>query len=141
MILNSIYNQKITILNKLKKTDGTTGLDTWHKTVITDAAWYSQTERTATVSSVYIGSYIKVLIPFHDAYLDYSDWKQVGMQDANYTMSVGDYIVLGTVSEDITASNVIATTAKYEPNVCLVKTFQPLHNRFDAYVQLEIEGV
>ena len=115
MILNSIYNQKITILNKLKKTDGTTGLDVWHKTVLTDAAWYSQTERTATASSVYIGSYIKVLIPFHDAYLDYSDWKQSGMQDANYTMSVGDYIVLGTVSEDITASNVVATMTKYEP--------------------------
>lgn len=141
MILNNIYNQKITILNKLKKADSLTGLDVWHKTVLTDAAWYSQTERTATASSVYIGSYFKVLIPFHDNCLYYVDWKQSGMQDGNYTMSAGDYIILGEVTEDITPNNVVATMTKYEPNVCQVKTFQPLHDRFSAFVQLSVEGV
>lgn len=134
----SIYNQTVTILNKLKRADTGGSSDIWQKFVVNDAAWYSQVERTVTGGNVAIGSYIVCMIPFHDEYKDYFDWKT--SHNGFYTMSVGDYVVLGTVTETITASNIVATMTNYEPNVCLVKHFEELHDRYGAFIQLRIEG-
>lgn len=139
-MLNNIYNQKVTILNKLNRADSPSNLDVWYKTVIEDAAWYSQAVRTVQNNSVSIGSYIICLIPHHDNYLEYFDWKKEGNQVGNYTLSAGDYIVLGEVTEEITANNVVAVMSKYEPRVCSVKHFEELHDRFSTFVQLRVEG-
>ena len=98
----NIYNQKITILNKLKRTDSLTGSDVWYKQVVTDAAWYKRSERTVQGSSVLIGTYVNVLIPFHTDYLPYTEWKLAGNPDDYFTMSVGDYIILGDAEDTIT---------------------------------------
>lgn len=141
-MLANIYNQKITILNKLKQSDSTTGLDVWYKSnVVTDAAWYTNTERTAGNTSVYIGTYITVFIPFHEEYLNYLEWKKPGNQDNHFTMSSGDYIILGDVEEDITSNNVIQVMKQYGDLVCQVKSCRELHDRFGARIQLRIEGV
>ena len=140
-MLKNIYNQKITILNKLNRVDSLTGLDVWYKTVIDDAAWYKSVERGVTTTSVVISPFIKVEIPFHDNFLPYDEWKQNGMQVGNYTMSANDYIVLGEVEEDINAQNVVATMKKYGENVCTVKFHKELYNRFNANVQIYVEGV
>lgn len=139
-MLSNIYNQKITILNKLKRADSGQNVDVWYKTVIEDAAWYAQVARTVSNGNVLMGSYIRCLIPYHEEYLNYYDWKQSDAQDGHYTMSSGDYIVLGEVTESITPGNVVQVMTKYEPNVCLVKHVEELHDRFNSYVQLRIEG-
>lgn len=140
-MLANIYNQTVTILNKLKRTDGITGVDVWYKTILHDVAWYTDSARSAGGSSVYIGTYIKVFIPFHDEYLPYMEWKKPGNQDMHFTVSTGDYVVLGEVTEDITADNVVKTMQKYGENVCLVRHHNENYNRFGARVQLKIEGV
>ena len=139
-MLKNIYNQKVTILNKLKKVDSHSNLDVWQKTVIEDAVWYSKVERTVTSNTVSIGSYITCLIPFHDEYLPYTEWKVAGNQEGHFTMSSGDYIILGEVVEEITPSNIVATMTKYEPNVCTVKHCTEVPKRFGATVQLMVEG-
>jgi hypothetical protein len=139
-MLKTIYNQKVTILNKLKRADSQGDLDEWHKTVIEDAAWYSQVQRTVYNSSVHIGSYIICLIPYHSEYLDYFEWKKPGNQHGHYTISSGDYLVLGEVSEEITPNNVISVMSNYGSRVCQVKHFEELHDRFGAHVQLRVEG-
>lgn len=139
-MLSNIYNQKVTILNKLKRADSANNVDEWRKTVIHDAAWYSKSERTVQSSSVAIGSYIVCLIPYHEEFLAYSDWKQEGMQDGHYTLSSGDYIVLGEIEEEVTANNVVSIMSQYEPNVCIVKHFEVAHSRFGSTVQLRVEG-
>lgn len=140
-MLENIYNQKITILNKLKQTDSTTGADVWYKHTVENATWYLSSERTVSNSSVLIGTYIKVLIPFNDMFMPYETWKLTGNQDLHYTISSGDYIVLGNVVEDITNNNIVKVMTSYEPNVCQVKHFQIKNNRFGATVQIYIEGV
>lgn len=139
-MLKSIYNQKVTILNKLKKTDSSGNLDEWYKTVVEDAGWYSRVERTVTNNSVSIGSYISCYIPFHEDYLPYSEWKLSDYREEYFTMSTGDYLVLGEVEEDITPSNIVATMQKYEPNVCVVKHCTESPMRFGATIQLMVEG-
>ena len=137
----NIYNQKITILNKLKRTDSLTGSDVWYKQVVTDAAWYKRSEKTVQGSSVLIGTYVNVLIPFHTDYLPYTEWRLAGNPDDYFTMSVDDYIVLGDVEETVTANNITQVVQKYSGMYCLVKHITENYNRFGAKIQLSIEGV
>lgn len=140
-MLKSIYNETVTIFNKLKRTDSFTGKDIWFKTVLHDVAWYTDVEREPTNSSIYIGKYHTILIPFHNEFLPYIQWRELGNQDEHYTMSMGDYIVKGNVEEDFTAENIVKGLERYGENVCLVKFHEQKHDRFGATVQLRIEGV
>lgn len=141
MTLDNIYNKTVTILNKLKRSDSTTGQDVWFKTVLNDAAWYQNSERTATSNTTYVGSYLNILIPFHDEFLPYREWKKTGNQLGHYTISIGDYVVLGEVSETITAQNIVKTLETYGEDVCLVKYYRAVDKRPGVTVQLKIQGV
>lgn len=140
-MLKNIYNQRVTILNKLKRTDSLTGADVWYKTVIEDAAWYTKAARTASGSGVYIGTYITVLLPFHSDYKNYLDWVAENNREKYFTISANDYIVLGDVAEEITADNVVKTLQKYGENVCTVRSHSTQYQRYGAKVQVRIEGV
>jgi hypothetical protein len=140
-MLENIYKETETILNKLKRTDSITTKDVWYKTVINNAVWYTDSEREAGSNSVFIGRYVTVLIPFSDNYLPYRDWKKPGNPDGHYTMSIGDYIVKGIVDDDITAENIVKTLQGYGEDVCLVKYHNEVHDRFGATVQLKVQGV
>ena len=140
-MLENIYNQRVTILNKLKRTDNKTGVDVWRKSTVDDVVWYTKSARSAGSSSVFIGTYITVLFPFNSRYLPYMEWKKPGNQDEHFTMSSGDYIILGDVPENITANNIIKVLEQYGENVCQVKHYNANYKRFGARVQLKVEGV
>ena len=140
-MLKNIYNQTITILNKLQRTDSSTGKDVWYKTIINDVAWYTDSARSAGSNAVYIGSYITILIPFHDEYLEYLEWRKEGNPETHFTMSTGDYVVKGIVEEEITADNIVKTLQKYGENVCFVRHHNANYDRFGARVQLKVQGV
>lgn len=140
-MLENIYNQRVTILNKLKRTDSKTGVDVWRKSIVDDVVWYTKSARSAGSSSVFIGTYITVLFPFNSRYLPYMEWKKPGNQDEHFTMSSGDYIILGDVPENITANNIIKVLEQYGENVCQVKHHNANYKRFGARVQLKVEGV
>lgn len=140
-MLKNIYNQTITILNKLKREDSDNGKDIWYKTVLTDAAWYTDSARSAGNHNVYIGTYITILIPFHEEYKDYLDWVKMRDREDFYTMSMGDYVINGIVEEEITADNVVKTLQKYGERVCLVRHHNANYDRFGANVQLKVQGV
>ena len=140
-MLENIYNQRVTILNKLKRTDSKTGVDVWRKSTVDDVVWYTKSARSAGSSSVFIGTYITVLFPFNSRYLPYMEWKKPGNQDEHFTMSCGEYIILGDVPENITANNIIKVLEQYGENVCQVKHHNANYKRFGARVQLKVEGV
>lgn len=140
-MLENIYNQRVTILNKLKRTDNKTGVDVWRKSIVDDVVWYTKSARSAGSSSVFIGTYITVLFPFNSRYLPYMEWKKPGNQEEHFTMSCGDYIILGDVPENITANNIIKVLEQYGENVCQVKHHNANYKRFGARVQLKVEGV
>lgn len=140
-MLENIYNQRVTILNKLKRTDSKTGVDVWRKSTVDDVVWYTKSARSAGSSSVFIGTYITVLFPFNSRYLPYMEWKKPGNQEGHFTMSSGDYIILGDVPENITANNIIKVLEQYGENVCQVKHHNANYKRFGARVQLKVEGV
>ena len=140
-MLEHIYNETITILNKLRRDDAGGHTDLWYKTVLHDVAWYTASARSAGGSAVYIGTYITILVPFHDTYLPYIEWKKKADREKFFTVSNNDYIVKGLVTEEVNADNIVATMKKYGEDVCLVKHHNENHNRFGAKVQLKIQGV
>jgi hypothetical protein len=140
-MLEHIYNETITILNRLRRADGDGKVDLWYKTVLNDVAWYTASARSAGGNAVYIGTYITVLVPFNEKYLPYMDWKNAENRDKYFTVSNNDYIIKGIVPEEITADNVVSVMQKYGEDVCLVRHHNENHNRFGAKVQLKIQGV
>ena len=140
-MLNHIYNQQITILNKLNRSDSTNGKDVWYKHTVNNAAWYEEVIRDVLQNGVAIGTVIKVLIPFNDEYQDYKEWKSNNDRSSFYTMSSGDYIILGDVTENVTSENVVAITRQYSHSLCTVKHVTKPHKRFGVNVQLKVEGI
>lgn len=137
----NIYKQRITILNKLKRADASGNLDEWYKSTVDNAVWYEDSARNSGGNGVYIGTYITVLIPFSEDYVPYKEWKTLQDKSEKFTMSSGDYIVLGDVPEEIDASNIVEVMKDYEGTKCIVKHIKRPHKRFNATVQLKIEGV
>jgi hypothetical protein len=140
-MLEHIYNETVTILNKLRRADAGGNTDLWYKTILYNVAWYTDSARSAGGSAVYIGTYNTILIPFNDKYLPYMEWKTKANRGEYFTISNSDYIVRGIVSEEINANNVVAVMQKYGEDICLVKHHNENHNRFGAKVQLKIQGV
>lgn len=140
--MENIYNDTITILNKLKATDSITRQDVWYKNILHNAYWSKTGVSNVAGTTVGVGEVIKVLIPFSDNYKQYNDWKQAGNQDGYFTISLNDYIVSGEVVEDVTSSNVTQIMVKYGDMACTVRSVTECEKRIsNQVVQLKIEGV
>ena len=139
MIYEDIFNQTVTVLNKLRRADNNSGKDIWVKTVLHNVAWYTKSAVKADGTSADISTYKIILIPFNSKYRPYSQWKTDHFD--TFSMSVGDYILMGEIDDSINADNIIKTISKYDADVCIVKHISELHKRFNAQVQLKIEGV
>lgn len=141
-MLKSIYNQSITILNKLPRTGGSGSVDVWYKTYLNEsAAWYREADHLVKDDSGIIMTYNKILIPFNNKYLEPLEWKKESLRANYFTISLNDYIILGSVIETITPENVISVIKSYGESACQVKHHVNKFKRFGATVQLEIEGV
>lgn len=140
-MLEHIYNETVTILNKLRRSDAGGNKDLWYKTILTDVAWYTASARSAGGSAVYIGTYSTILVPFNEKYLPYMEWKKLHNREEFFTVSNNDYIVRGIVDEEVNADNVVSVMQKYGEDICLVKHHNENHRRFGTKVQLKIQGV
>lgn len=136
-----MYDQTITIVNKIKKAD-TNGAatDLFVKTVITNAEHRTQTVRTVNGNVVSIGESHQVLIPFvGNYYIPYKKW--IENTSEGFTASAGDIVFFGEIPEVPTAANITSLKAKYAPDSCEIRTVTEARNNGLATVQLKIEGV
>jgi hypothetical protein len=118
--------QTVTILNKLKKSDANTSTDVWYKKTLKNCVWSVVANSSQTGTQTNLGYKVTVQIPKAQEipFKPYTEWKEAGMQDTAYTVSLDDYIVLGEVTESITSQNIVTIMKKYEPNACKVRLFE-----------------
>ena len=137
--MDGLYNNQVTIVNKLKKADSGVGAttDTYKKTVINTAEFRKKTVRNVSGSTVSIGETETVLIPFGSGYLPYETWKTDTSK--GFTMEVGDLIFYGTIAETPTSANI--STLKQTYKNCDVRTVDVAKNNGFARVQVKVEGV
>lgn len=132
------WNQTITICNKLSGKDSATGLDTWKKTVLHNCFFKQETIRNITGTSVSVGNTVIARIPENPDYKPYSIWKN-DISDG-FTLSVGDYIFLGELEDEITASNIVTLFNSKKPHSFLVRAVSDNSN-FGILNHYKAEGV
>lgn len=134
-----MYDQTVTIVNKLKKADSgvCATTDTYKKTVINTAELHKKAVRSVSGSTVSLGETEIVLIPFDSGYLPYSTWKTDTSK--GFTMEVGDIVFYGTLAETPTSANIATLKSTYKN--CDVRTIEIAKNNGFARVQVKVEGV
>ena len=134
-----MYDQTVTIVNKLKKADSGIGVttDTFKKTVIHTAEIHKKVVRTVSGVTVSLGESEIVLIPFDSGYLPYATWKTDTSK--GFTMNTGDLIFYHSLTETPTSANI--TSLKQTYDCCDVRTVDVAKNNGLAKVQVKVEGV
>lgn len=124
--LGEIYDDTITVLNKLDARDSLLKQDTYYKTTIEHCMWSVKNTRTVqSDGTVVVGTVHSVQIPESENYLPYRKWRQdPEARESAFTLRTGDYVVRGEVPEQITASNVKKTMNDYEPDVFQIQAFR-----------------
>lgn len=122
--LGQIYDETITVVNKLDARDNAEKQDSYFKHILQHCMWSTRTTRSVEPDgTVDIGTTSVVQIPESENYLTYRAWSK-GDKDQAFTIRAGDYIVKGVVTEEITAANVKKILAQYEPDSFQVQTFR-----------------
>lgn len=122
--LSTIYDETLTIVNRLDAKDSDSRQDSYRKTVVTGCMWNSQaTRRVNDDGTVTVGTLHRVQIPESPDYLPYREWAK---SQTGFTIRQGDYIVRGTVDEELDAATAKRVLASYEPDVFQVQHFRDL---------------
>lgn len=123
--LGQIYDDTITVINKLNARDSLLKQDTYYKTVIPHCMWTVKAERnTSSDGTVIIGTVHQVQIPESENYMPYREWKAYGNREEAFTLQPGDYVVKGEVTEYVDASTLKSVLKAYEPDVFPIQLFR-----------------
>ena len=125
--LGTVYNETITIVNRLDAKDAPGKQDEYRKTVLTGCMWYAQATRSVQQDgTVTVGTNHRVQIPASPDYLPYREWAK---EQKGFTIRQGDFVVRGTVTEELEAGTAKRVLASYEPEVFQVQHFRDLSKR------------
>lgn len=125
--LGQIYDETVTVINKLDARDGGLKQDSYHVTVLEHCMWSTKATRTVgSDGTVSVGTTQVVQIPEDANYKPYKDWKSA--PNGYFTVRTGDYVVRGEVTEEITDETTAAMLrkiiAQYEPDAFQVQLFR-----------------
>ena len=125
--LGAIYDETLTVVNRLDAKDSDSKQDSYRKTVLHGCMWYGQSTRQVQQDgTVQIGTVHRVQIPESADYSPYKEWSK---SLEGFTLRQGDYIVRGEVVEELDAATVKRVMASYEPEVFQVQHFRDLTKR------------
>jgi hypothetical protein len=120
-----IIPQTITVVNKLKGKDNATSKDIYYKKVLKDCVWNIKSVMNQNGTNISFGKGVSVQIPKDQEYtfMPYNIWKLVENLEDCFTLSLGDYIFLGEIVEEVTSQNISALIQQYKSNVIQIKDF------------------
>ncbi|SHI42822.1 DUF6751 family protein [Parasporobacterium paucivorans] len=121
---NPSYIDTVTIYNRYKALNST---ETWFRTVLHNVFYKSSIVQTVTGSNILTmaSSYI-LRIPESGNYANRESWEAMDDKAGHFTLGVDDIIVLGEVSDTVTATSPNTATnllTKYKPDAFRIKSF------------------
>lgn len=123
--LGKVYNETITVINKLDAKDSALKQDSYFVTTLEGCMWtVTQTRDVANDGTVIIGTVHAVQIPESENYMPYREWKRAENRADAFTLTTGDYVVRGAIEEDVNASNIKAVVKRYEPDAFQIQSFR-----------------
>lgn len=125
--LGRIYDRTVTIVNRLDAKDAGLKADEYRATALEGCMWASKATRSVqSDGTVVIGTVHTVQVPESAAYVPYREWAGLEAREGTFTVREGDYVLLGTVEGEVTASNVKKVAAAHEPDAFQVQHFRDL---------------
>lgn len=123
--IGAIYDETITVINKLDARDAALKQDAYYPTVLHHCMWSVKATRAVqSDGTVAVGTTHQVQIPESEHYLPYRDWKAAEAREAAFTIRPGDYIVRGEIDGEITPQTVRKIVDEYEPDAFQVQAFR-----------------
>lgn len=139
--LSKMYGQTLTVINRLDARDAALGADTYYTQVV-NGMWSARVSRAfdsegvATVSRT-----VTCQIADRDDYMPYAEWKAAENRDDYFTMRAGDYIVLGTIGEEVTASTLNSIIKSKGDGAMRVSAFRDLYDPSVTYARKDMAAV
>lgn len=123
--LEAIYDDTITVINRLDARDAALKQDVYYPTVIPHCMWSVRATRAVQDDgTVAVGTTHQVQIPESDAYIPYREWRKAENRDGFFTLRTGDYVVRGEVTDEVTAQSLREIVRVYEPDAFQVQAFR-----------------
>lgn len=123
--LGAIYDETITIVNKLDAKDSALKQDSYFVTKLEHCMWADKVSRTVqSDGTVNIATTHQVQIPEAENYMPYRDWRKAETRADSFTLRAGDYVFRGEVAEEITATTIKNVAKLYEPDVFQIQAFK-----------------
>lgn len=128
--LGAIYNETLTVVNRLDARDSADKQDEYHATVLTGCMWSATATHTVqSDGTVVVGTVHRVQIPEQANFLPYRAWSGLDDKSDYFTLRQGDYVVRGVISETLDPATAKKTLASYEPDVFQIQHFRDLSKR------------
>ena len=123
--LGAIYDETITIVNKLDAKDSALKQDSYFVTTLEHCMWADKVSRTVqSDGTVNIATTHQVQIPEAENYMPYRDWRKAETRADSFTLRAGDYVFRGEVTDEITATTIKNVAKLYEPDVFQIQAFK-----------------
>lgn len=123
--LGKIYDDAITVINKLDARDSALKQDSYFVTTLEHCMWSDRVTRTVqSDGTVSIATSHQVQIPEAENYLPYRDWKKAENRADSFTLRAGDYVIRGIVEEDVTPDTLKSVVKLYEPDAFQIQAFR-----------------
>lgn len=123
--LGKIYDDTITIVNKLDAKDSALKTDSYFVTTLGHCMWADRVSRTVqSDGTVLVGTTHQVQIPEAENYMPYREWRKAETRADSFTLRAGDYVIRGKVDEEITASTIKNVVKLYEPDAFQIQAFR-----------------
>lgn len=123
--LGQIYDDTITVINKLDAKDSALKTDSYFVTTLDHCMWSDRvTRNVGTDGTVQVATSHQVQIPEAENYMPYRDWRKAENRADSFTLRAGDYVIRGKVEEEITASTIRNVIKLYEPDAFQIQAFR-----------------
>lgn len=123
--LGKIYDDTITVINKLDAKDSALKTDSYFVTTLDHCMWSDKVSRNvAADGTVSVATSHQVQIPESENYIPYREWRLAENRADSFTLRAGDYIIRGIVEEEITASTIKNVVKLYEPDAFQIQAFR-----------------
>lgn len=123
--LGAIYDETITVINKLDARDSALKTDSYFVTTLDHCMWSDKVSRSVSSDgTVQVGTTHQVQIPEAENYLPYRDWRKAENRADSFTLRAGDYVIRGKVGEEVNASTIKNVAKLYEPDAFQIQAFR-----------------
>lgn len=114
-------------------------MDVWKTTVLHNCFFKQEVQHDFSDTTVSIGTSSVCRIPKSADHMPYHEWKND--ISAGFTLSVGDYIFKGELTDDVNADTIVSIYNAHKPDAILVKAVSDNSDFMGLAEHYRVEGV